>query len=107
MTRWYVDTSAATKLLVNEEESEALARELDAKQPELVACYPLETEVRRVVHRIEALTHEAATTVLDDVDLYDIPPSLFREAGLLPGKGLRSLDAIHRRSPFGSAWMPC
>lgn len=29
------------------------------------------------------------------MDLYEVPPSLFREAGLLPGVGLRSLDAIH------------
>lgn len=95
MTRWYLDTSAATKLLVAEDQSERLAHELDATQPDLVACYLLETEVRRVVHRVDDLTHEAATAVLDGVDLYEVPPSLFREAGLLPGENLRSLDAVH------------
>lgn len=95
MSRWYLDTSAATKLLVAEAESVALANELDAEQPDLAACYLLETEVRRVVHRIEQLTHADATSLLDGVDLYEAPQSLFREAGLLPGENLRSLDAIH------------
>ena len=29
------------------------------------------------------------------VDLYELPPPLFTEAGLLPGIALRSLDALH------------
>ena len=95
MTRWYIDTSAVTKLLVAEAESDALAHELDVKLPELAACYLLETEVRRVVHRVETLTQEAVTSVLDGIALYEVPPSLFREAGLVPGQNLRSLDAIH------------
>lgn len=95
MNRWYMDTSAAVKLLVDESESEALARELDEAEPDLVACYLLETELRRVVQRVEGLSHQSATLVLDGVDLYEVPPSLFREAGLLPGRGLRTLDALH------------
>lgn len=94
MSRWYIDTSAAAKLLVEEGESAALAHTLDASQPDLVACYLLETEMRRVASRVTSLTQRAATQVLDAVDLYDVPPSLFREAGLLPGD-LRSLDALH------------
>lgn len=95
MSSWYIDTSAAIKLLIEEPESAALARELDETKPDLLACYLLETELRRVVHRVETLTHAAVTTLLDGVDLYEAPPSLFREAGLLPGESLRSLDAIH------------
>lgn len=95
MSRWYIDTSAALKLLIAETESDGLARELDRQQPELAAGYLLETEVRRAVHRVNSLTQEAATVVLDTVDLYEIPPSLFREAGLITGPSMRSLDAIH------------
>jgi predicted nucleic acid-binding protein len=29
------------------------------------------------------------------VSLYEVPGSLFREAGVLPGRTLRSLDAVH------------
>lgn len=95
MSTWYIDTSAALKLLVDETESAALAAELDAQQPELVACHLLETELRRVVHRIEALRQDAVTEILDSVDLFDVPSSLLREAGLLPGVTLRSFDAVH------------
>lgn len=95
MSRWYVDTSAALKLLVEEEESDALARSIDDAGPDLVACWLLETELRRAAHREPALTQAAVTDLLDGVDLYEVPGSLFREAGLLPGTNLRSLDALH------------
>lgn len=48
-----------------------------------------------MVHRVDQLTHEAVTELLDSVDLYDVPASLHREAGHLPGASLRSLDALH------------
>lgn len=35
------------------------------------------------------------TAFLEGIDLYELPASLFQEAGLLPGAGLRSLDALH------------
>jgi predicted nucleic acid-binding protein len=95
LSLWYLDTSAAVKLLVAEPESDPLVRELDARRPGLAACYLLETELRRVVARVASLTHELVTSLLDGVDLYEVPPSLLREAGLLPGENLRSLDAIH------------
>lgn len=94
MSRWYIDSSAAAKLLTEEAESAALAGELDAQLPELVACFLLETELRRLVNRRPELTHTAVTHLLDRVSLYDVPPTLFREAGLLPGDSLRSLDAL-------------
>ncbi len=95
MSRWYLDTSAALKLMVQETESDALARAIDEDSPDLVACMLLETELRRVTHREQAVTQEAVTDFLDGVDLYEVPTSLFREAGLLPGARLRSLDALH------------
>ena len=95
MTRWYLDTSAAIKLIVDEAESDALAAAIDAELPDLVACTLLETELRRAVHRDGALTQEAVTGLLDGVGLYELPVSVFQEAGLLPGPRLRSLDALH------------
>ena len=95
MSRWYIDTSAAAKLVITEDESDALAHELDQQMPDLVACYLLETELRRIVHRVEDLTNESVTGLLDRIDLYEVPPSLFRAAGLLHGANVRSLDAIH------------
>ena len=83
------------KLLVAEAESDALVVELRSKQSTLVACLLLETELRRVVAREPALTQQAVTQLLRGVDLYELPPPLFAEAGLLPGATLRSLDALH------------
>lgn len=92
---WYLDTSAAMKLLVSEPESAALANTVSTDNPDLVASYLLETELRRAVMRFAQLTQTDAVRLLESVDLYDVPPSLFREAGLLAGVGLRSPDAIH------------
>ena len=95
MRRCYLDTSAAVKLLVAEAESDALVDELRREQSTLVACLLLETELRRVVAREPVLTQQAVTQLLRGVDLYELPPPLFAEAGLLPGSNLRSLDALH------------
>lgn len=95
MTRWYLDTSGALKLLVEEAESDALAQTVDATEPDLVACRLLETELRRAAQRGSQLTQAEVSTFLDGVGLYAVPASLFREAGLLPGPNLRSLDALH------------
>ncbi len=95
MSLWYLDTSAALKLVVEEAESEALARAIDAQEPDLVACWLLETEMRRAGQRVPALTQRIVSEFLEGVALYDVPASLFREAALLPGTDLRSLDALH------------
>jgi len=95
LTTWYLDTSAALKLIVEETESESLARTITRQQPGLVACCLLETELRRAAARHPELSQSMVLTLLDSVTLYDVPSSLFREAGLLPGTSLRSLDAIH------------
>lgn len=95
VSRWYLDTSAALKLLISEKESQVLAETVDAESPDLQACMLLETELRRVVHRLPNLTQADVTGLLDGVDLFDVPSSLFREAGLLPGAALRSVDALH------------
>lgn len=92
---WYLDTSAALKLLVDEPESEALARTLDSRQPRPVASLLLETELRRASQRIPELTQAMVTELLRSIDLYELPPSIFREAGLYPGVSLRSLEALH------------
>lgn len=95
MSRWYLDTSAALKLVVEESESVALAQVIDHEQPDLVACWLLDTEMRRAAQREDALTQEIVSGLLDGVGLYEVPASLFREAGVLPGMNLRSLDALH------------
>lgn len=95
MSRWYLDTSAALKLLVEEAESDTLAATIDSASAELVSCWLLETELRRAAQRETGLTQQMVSEFLDGVDVYEVPSSVFREAGLLPGAALRSLDALH------------
>lgn len=95
MSRWYLDTSAALKLMVEESESTALADRLDTEAPDLVACLLLETELRRAAQRREVLSQERVSQFLEWVGLFEVPASLLREAGLVTGANLRSLDALH------------
>ena len=94
MTRFYLDTSAAGELLVEEAESSVLAAWADQDDVEVVATDLLETELRRLAQRL-AIPQPNVTELLDRVDLYEVAPSMFREAGVLPGRTLRSLDALH------------
>ncbi|MDR2373228.1 MAG: type II toxin-antitoxin system VapC family toxin [Bifidobacteriaceae bacterium] len=95
MTLWYLDTSAALKLILAEAESAALIDALDAARPELAASFLLETELRRAAHRSPDFGQAEASAILDRVTLHEAPPALFLQAGLMPGPALRSLDAIH------------
>lgn len=95
MSLWYLDTSAAMKLVFEETESAVLARCIDDEQPDLVACWLLETEMRRVAQREPILTQQIVSEFLEGVGLFEVPSSLFREAGVLPGAHLRTLDALH------------
>ncbi|MDQ4503866.1 PIN domain-containing protein [Sinomonas sp. ASV322] len=90
-----MDTSAALKLIVEERESAALAESIDSAEAVLVACRLLETEMRRAAQRDPSIHQDLVSTFLEGVDLYEMPASLFRQAGLLPGASLRSLDALH------------
>lgn len=95
MSSWYLDTSAAIKLIVSEQESTHLIRVIEAERPVLVACRLLETELRRAAQRLEAVTQRHVTELLDRLDLYELNPAVLTQAGLLPGTHLRSLDAVH------------
>lgn len=95
MTAWYLDTSAALKLVVDEAESRALIAAVNASRPSLASCSLLETEMRRAAHRIPALTQRRVTELLERIDLYIPSAAVFTQAGLLPGPDLGSLDAIH------------
>lgn len=93
----YVETSAAAKLLVDEPASSRLAARLDDAvdaDDAILSSTLLETELRRLAVRAE-LAQSAVTQLLARFDLVETDRSLYREAGLLPGRHLRSLDALH------------
>ena len=93
----YLESSAAAKLLTIEAETPALERYLDDLAPDkttLWASVLLETELRRLAVR-ERVDQTLVTGLLNGVNLLEPSRRLFRDAGLLPGPALRSLDALH------------
>lgn len=93
----YIETSAAAKLLVDGPASSRLAARLDGavdQDEALLSSMLLETELRRLAVRVD-LAQAAVTHLLERFDLMETDRSLYREAGLLPGRHLRSLDALH------------
>lgn len=94
----YVDTSAAMKLLVEEQESAVLADHLQQRMQDgdtLAASLLLHTELHCAANRRpEHIGHEAVSEVLSAVALVDIENGDLTTAPLLPGR-LRSADAIH------------
>ncbi|MGH8892032.1 MAG: type II toxin-antitoxin system VapC family toxin [Actinomycetes bacterium] len=92
----YLDSSAAVKLLASEPESLTLAGWLDDLDgaESLVSSTLLETEMRRFAMRT-GISQPSVSELLAQVSLVDPDRALFREAGLLPAVGLRSLDALH------------
>jgi len=95
VTLAYIDTSACGKLLVDEVHSAALARFVGSlDEDSLIASQLLETELRRIATR-HALPQAAVTEILSRVPLVLPERDFFHRAGLLPGRHLRSLDALH------------
>ncbi len=92
----YVDTSAAAKVLVKERESTAVRRHLATLDPDdaVVSSFLLETELRRLALRVR-LGQEPVNGLLDEIRLVLPDRGVFRQAGLLRGRALRSLDALH------------
>jgi len=92
----YLESSAAAKLLTDEPETRALEDYLATFGPRdaVVSALLLETELRRLAAR-EGLEQDMVTALLDGVRLLRMGRQVFQMAGLLPGPGLRSLDALH------------
>lgn len=90
----YVGTSAAMKLVLEEAESDALARELVTGDRRLASSWLLHTEMHCASgRRPEIVTTEAITTVLRRITLVDLTRGDLLAAGSHPP--LRSNDAIH------------
>lgn len=95
MTVAYLDTSAALKLLIEEDESQALVDALTSGGPRrLVSSWLLHTELHCAAGRRPEIVDLAdVTTVLGAVDLVDLSRGDFLAAGTL--SPLRSNDALH------------
>lgn len=90
----YLDSSAIVKLVILEDESEALRGHLQ-QRPERVSCALARVEVIRAVrpHGQHAITR--ARQLLERISLLRLDDLLLDDAAALNGPSLRSLDAIH------------
>jgi predicted nucleic acid-binding protein len=93
---YYIDASAAVKLIVAEAESIVLRRFVDDLEPPslLLSSALLETETRRAAARTGVEQAVVSDLMAQIAMVYPERPD-FVDAGLLPVAGLRSLDALH------------
>lgn len=92
---YYLDTSAAAKLVVAEAETAALRRWLDGRDAEIVSSDLLRTELLRATRRGAPDQMPRARAVLDSITLLALPAHTFERAADLDPDTLRGLDALH------------
>lgn len=92
---FYLDTSAAVKLIFIESGSTALRRWWDSSHSEVASSDLLRTELTRVVQREDPNRMVEATVLLDALVLLKLSTTVCRRAGMLQPAVLRSLDALH------------
>lgn len=92
---YYLDTSAAVKLVLHEAGSAALGTWVSAHAEEIVASDLLRTELLRATRRGAPAHMRRARSVLDSVTLVSLSSSTFERAAELDPPSLRSLDALH------------
>jgi predicted nucleic acid-binding protein len=92
---YYLDTSAAAKLVLAESGSAALIRWLRRQTDTIVSSDLLRTELIRATRRGAPGEAQQARSVLDTVTLISVTTSTFERAAQLDPIELRSLDALH------------
>lgn len=90
----YLDSSAIVKLIVKEQESNALRRYLRGRQA-VVTSALARTEVKRAVLQLGAIAMQRADDVLNRIELVQLNNAVLNAAGVMKPDSLRSLDAIH------------
>ena len=92
---YYLDTSAAVKLVLNEAGSTALSTWAAAHADDVVSSDLLRTELLRATRRGAPEQMPRARQVLDSVTIVSLPPATFERAAELDPPLARSLDALH------------
>lgn len=92
---YYLETSAAIKLVVAEEGSTALRRWLTPRDGQIVSSDLLRTELLRATRRAAPEHMVQARAVLDALVLVTLSTAVFERAATLEPDVVRSLDALH------------
>lgn len=92
---FYLDTSAAAKLVVAENGSTTLRRWVTARGDRMFSSDLLRTELLRATRRTAPEQMVQARAVLDSLVLLTLSTSVCERAAILEPDLLRSLDALH------------
>src|SRR5262245_61237770 len=92
---WYLDTSAAAKLVVAEVHSSAFRAWATQDDQRLIASDLTRAELIRAARRRDPRLVEPVIAALDAVDSVALSSRHFRVAAALDPAGLRTLDALH------------
>ncbi len=92
---FYLDTSAAVKLLFAERQSTAMGTWWAATAAQVVSSDLLRTELLRVTRRVDPKQMPQARALLDSLTLLRLSTALCERAAMLEPVTLRSLDALH------------
>jgi len=92
---FYLDTSAAVKLVVAEQGSAALQRWLAARDGRVFSSDLLRTELLRSTKRAAPQHMVQARAILDSLVLLTLTTTVCERAAMLEPELLRSLDALH------------
>lgn len=95
---WYLDASAAAKLVVEEPESDALrawCADLVGRREQAVVSDLTRAEVLRVARRSPDDLLFPAHRVLTEFEIVGVPQEAFERASAIRPPTLRTLDALH------------
>ena len=92
---FYVESSAAAKLVLDEPESDSLEAWMLATAGTYITSDLTRTELIRATRRLVPDRMGEARQVLDNLSIMSIPTRAFDRAGLIEPRTLRSLDSIH------------
>lgn len=92
---YYLDTSAAVKLLIAEEGTTSLLRWLESHEDRVFSSDLLRTELSRVTRRTAPDLMVRARAILDALVILTLSTEVCERAAILEPRLLRSLDAIH------------
>jgi len=92
---FYLDTSAAAKLVVAERGSTALRRWLAPRDERMFSSDLLRTELLRATRKAAPEQMTQARALLDSLVLLRLTTAICERAAMLEPEVLRSLDALH------------
>ncbi|MDP1794918.1 MAG: type II toxin-antitoxin system VapC family toxin [Acidimicrobiales bacterium] len=95
---FYLDTSAALKLVVNERETNALSKWCGAPDRTLISSDLMRTELVRATRRAAPKQLGQARLLLESVTLLTLTTEICERAAELEPATLRTLDALHLAS---------